>query len=30
MTRDKCNRYIDHLKKVVPKVIEREGRASGY
>lgn len=27
MTKDKCNRYIDHLKKVVPKVIEREGHA---
>lgn len=30
MTRDKCNRYIDHLAKVIPVVIEREGRASGY
>lgn len=25
-----CNKYIDHLYKVVPKVIEVKGRASGY
>ena len=30
MTIEKCNRYIDHLNKVIPKVIEKEGRASGY
>ena len=30
MTPERCCRYIDHLKKVVPKVIECEGRASGY
>ena len=30
MTEEKCNRYIDHLKKYVPKVIEREGRAARY
>lgn len=30
MTKEKCNKYIDHLKKVIPKVIERGGRASGY
>ena len=30
MTKEKCNQYINHLKKVVPKVIERDGRASGY
>ena len=30
MTAEKCSTYIDHLKKVLPKVIEREGRASGY
>ena len=30
MTTEKCSTYIDHLKKVLPKVIEREGRASGY
>lgn len=26
----KCNRYINHLKKVVPRMIEVEGRATGY
>ena len=26
----KCNKYIDHLKKVVPKVIELQGAATGY
>ena len=26
----KCRRYIGHLAKVIPTVIEREGRASGY
>ena len=30
MTPEKCTRYIDHLKYVVPKVIEQQGRASGY
>ena len=30
VTTAKCNRYIDHLKKVAPKVIERGGCASGY
>ena len=30
MTPDKCAKYISHLRKVIPKVIEREGRASGY
>ena len=25
-----CNKYIDHLKKVVPKVIELQGAATGY
>ena len=30
ITPEKCTTYIDHLKKVIPKVIEREGRASGY
>ena len=25
-----CKRYISHLNKVIPKVIENEGRASGY
>jgi len=26
----KCHRYINHLQKVLPAVVEREGRASGY
>ena len=30
MTPEKCTRYIDHLKRIVPKVIEQQGRASGY
>lgn len=29
MTREKCNRYIGHIAKVVPVVIAREGCASG-
>ena len=27
---DKCNKYINHLNKVIPKVIELEGDATGY
>lgn len=27
---DKCCKYIKHLKKVIPKVIELEGAATGY
>ena len=27
---EKCRRYIGHLKIVLPKVVERDGRASGY
>ena len=27
---EKCNKYINHLKKVVPRVIELEGAATGY
>ena len=27
---EKCNRYINHLNKVIPKVIELEGAATGY
>lgn len=27
---EQCNRYINHLYKVMPKVIELEGAASGY
>ena len=27
---DKCIKYIRHLKKVIPKVIELNGAATGY
>ena len=30
VTVEKCQRYIGHLRKVIPAVVEREGRASGY
>lgn len=30
VTPEKCQQYIGHLRKVVPEVIRREGRASGY
>ena len=30
MTAEKCQVYINHLQKVVPIVIEREGSASGH
>lgn len=30
LTVAKCNRYIDHLYKVIPIVLERDGRASGH
>ena len=30
VTPDMCNRYIDHLYKVVPAVIKASGHASGY
>ena len=30
VTPEKCQRYIGHLRKVVPEVIRCEGRASGY
>ena len=26
----KCGKYIGHLKKVIPKVIELQGAATGY
>ena len=26
----KCNKYIGHLRKVLPKVIELDGAATGY
>ena len=26
----KCNKYIGHLRKAIPKVIELEGAATGY
>ena len=30
VTPEKCKRYMGHLNKVLPAVVEREGRASGY
>ena len=30
VTPEKCCHYIDHLKKVIPKVIEVNGEATGY
>ena len=30
VTPSKCRRYIGHLQKVLPKVVERQGKASGY
>ena len=27
---EKCNKYISHLNKVIPRVIEMEGLATGY
>ena len=30
VTPEKCYKYIDHLKKVIPKVLEVIGEATGY
>ena len=30
VTVEKCRKYIKHLKKVLPKVIERGGGPTGY
>lgn len=30
ITPELCNRYINHLDKVIPKVVEMKGAASGY
>ena len=30
VTVEKCNKYINHLNKVIPRVIELEGAATGY
>ena len=30
VTVDKCNKYINHLNKVIPRGIELEGAATGY
>jgi hypothetical protein len=30
VTVEKCNKYINHLKKVIPRVIELQGAATGY
>lgn len=27
---DKCNRYIDHLRKVIPEIVKVNGKATGY
>ena len=27
---DKCRRYISHLKKVIPRIIDLNGDATGY
>ena len=27
---EKCNRYINHIPKVLPIIVERDGRASGH
>ena len=30
VTPEKCARYINHVRKVIPIVVTREGRASGH
>ena len=30
VTIEKCKKYINHLKKVIPRVIELDGAATGY
>ena len=30
MTPELCTRYINHIQKVLPAVVEQEGKASGY
>ena len=30
VTPEKCTRYINHLQKVIPIVVERQGKASGH
>ena len=30
LTRDNCTRYIQHLQKVMSKVVEENGNPSGY
>ena len=30
VTPEKCTKYINHVKKVIPIVIAREGRATGH
>ena len=30
MTEEKCCRYINHIHKVIPKVLENSGNATGY
>ena len=30
VTVEKCNQYINHLKKVIPRVVELNGEPTGY
>jgi len=30
LTVDKCRKYINHLKKVIPRIIEVNGEATGF
>lgn len=30
VTPEKCSRYVDHLKKVIPRVLEVNSAATGY
>ena len=30
MTPEKCCKYIGHLRKVIPEIVKRHGRASGF
>ena len=30
VTVDKCRKYINHLQKVIPKIIEVNGEATGF
>ena len=30
VTPEKCSKYINHLRKVIPRVLEVNGEATGY